>query len=91
MAKNLITDEQIILLRDAYEKTLGTPDYLKYSCAWYFKSSKTGEWKFAIWGSPWHFTSGYFKKVRGETYIYSMDGKDRVQLNEACKKLLKIA
>ena len=91
MEKNMVTEQQMELLRDAFEATQGTPDYLKYKCEWYFKSSKSGQWKFTIWGSPASFNKGYFKKVRGETYIYSMDYDERIKLNEECKALLNIA
>ena len=90
MKKNMVTEQQMELLRDAFEATQGTPDYLKYKCEWYFKSSKSGQWKFSIWGSPASFNKGYFKVIRGEIYIYSMDDEERFKLNEECKELLEI-
>ena len=92
MEKNFVTDEQVKLLGEAYESTLGTKDYLKYSCEHYFKG-KNGDWKFAIWGSPACYKAEYcyFKNVRGETYIYTLDNHSRIKLNDECKKLLNIA
>ena len=91
MGKTYITEQQIELLRDAYESTLGTSNYTKYSCEWYFKSKKTGKWKFSVYGSPASFNKGYFKTIRGETYIYnSLNNDERVRLNDACKELLDI-
>lgn len=88
---NMVTEQQMELLRDAFAATLGTIDYHKYSCEWYFKSRKTGQWKFGVYGSPAAFNKGYFKTIQGETYIYSMDKDERVRLNSACKELLGIA
>jgi hypothetical protein len=90
MNKIFITNQQIELLQDAYKSTLGTPDYTKYSCEWSFKNKKTGQWKFSVWGSPCPYEKAYFKKMNGETYLYSMDGDERIKLNEACKELLEI-
>ena len=90
MNKVYVTEQQIELLSDAYQSTLGTPNYTKYRCAWWFKSRQTGQWKFSIYGSPSSMTGGFFKKVRGEVFIYSKDETERIQLNEACKELLNI-
>ncbi len=89
MERTYITEQQIELLRDAYESTLGTSNYTKYSCEWHFKSKKTGKWKFSIYGSPCPYKKAYFKKVRDELYLYSEDD-ERTLLNEACKELLDI-
>lgn len=86
----MVTEQQIELLNDAFKATLGTPDYLKYKCEWYLKSSKSGQWKFSIWGNPCPFKAGYFKVIRGEIYIYSMDNEERIKLNEDCLELLGI-
>ena len=90
MNKTMITEQQIELLNEAYKSTLGTENYLKYKCEWYFKN-KNGVWKFSIWGMPFPYSKGYFKTIRGETYIYNINGTERVKLNSACKELLNIA
>lgn len=75
---------------------LGLPDWYKYRCALYFKSEKTGNWKFSIYVTPalfkkYYTGKSYFKIIRGEIYIYREDGKERILLNDACKKILNIA
>ena len=90
--KQILTEQQIELLGNAYDSTLGTKDYLKYKCEQYFKG-KDGSWKFAGWGSPACYKAScvYLKIVRGETYIYKFDNTTRIKLNAACKELLNIA
>ena len=92
MNKVYITDEQIKTLEKAWDSVVGTSDYTKYHCEWYFKSHRKNNWTFSGYGSP--ARKGYFKKVCGETFIY-LDADDygdfrRVKLNEACKELLNI-
>ena len=81
MNKVYVTEQQIELLKDAYKSTLGTPNYTKYSCEWHLKSKKTGKWIFSIYSSPCPFKKVYFKKVRGELYLYDEDGDERILLN----------
>ena len=90
MERTYITEQQIELLKDAYESTLGTSNYTKYSCEWHFKSKKTGKWKFSIHSSPCPYKKAYFKKVRDELYLYNEDGDERTLLNDDCKELLDI-
>lgn len=92
MNRIMITEQQIKLLGDAYEQTLGTKDYLKYKCEHYFKR-EDGNWQFVVWGSPACYKAEYvyLKTVRGETYIYRTDNSSRIKLNDACKELLGIA
>lgn len=91
MKKIYLTEEQIDTLRNAYEQTLGTSDYLKYACAWYFKSPKTGKWIFSVYGCPCSFNKCYLKTVHGTLFIYDDNEDNRIELNDECKKLLNIA
>ena len=91
MEKNIVTECQMKALKNAFEGAVGTKDYGKYACEWHFKSGKTGSWKFSVYGSPAAFSKGYFKTIRGDTYIYSMDRNERVRLSDECKKILGIA
>lgn len=86
MNKIYVTSEQFEILKKAYESTLGTSDFTKYSCALSFKG-KRGNWIHSLYTAP-VFDKGYFKKIRGETYIYHIDGHERYCLSQECKELL---
>ena len=88
MIKNYVTEQQFKALKEAYEKTVDITNYSPYKSELSFKG-KHGNWIFALHAVP-QFDKGYFKKVRGETYIYHEDGNDRYRLSEACLKLLGI-
>lgn len=70
-------------LRQAYDKTQGTQDYIKYSCESYSKSN--GKWLFTGWSFP---IEGIIKVVRGQTFVYAEDGKSRIRLSDNCKEFL---
>ncbi len=93
MNKVYVTEEQYKILNDAWELTRGTPDYYKYDCETSFKCHGKTNWRFTGYTCP-AFIKGYFKTVRGETYIYSdvdsYGNFDRVRLNDECKALLGI-
>ena len=88
MTKNYVTEQQFKTLKEAYEKTVDITNYSPYTCALSFKG-KHGNWIHALYAVP-QFNKGYFKKVRGNVYIYHEDGNDRYCLSEDCLKLLGI-
>lgn len=94
MNKVYVTEEQYKLLRDSFESVRGTSDYAKYYCDSYCKLANKNNWFFTGYTCA-TYVKGYFKTIRGETYIYSdVDSHGdfhRVRLNDECKKLLGIA
>lgn len=93
MKKIYVTAQQLKTLKDAWDKTLGTSEYHKYCCASYCKLAGKKKW-FLTGYTCAAFINGYFKTVRGETYIYSdvnvFGDTYRVCLTNECKKLLEV-
>jgi hypothetical protein len=83
------TQAQMEILQTANDGVKGTENYHIYYCEAYCRR-KNGTWFFVGWGLPLTQT-GYFKTVKGDTFVYSEDGQKRWKLSSACIDLLNVA
>lgn len=84
----LFTEKQMEALQTANEGVKGTEIYHIYHCEAYCKR-ENGTWFFVGWGLP-PTQTGYFKTVKGDTFVYSEDGQKRWKLSAACIDLLNV-
>lgn len=83
------TQAQMEILQTANDGVKGTENYYIYHCEVYCKR-ENGTWHFVGWGlTPTQ--TGYFKTVKGDTFVYSEDGQKRWKLSSACIDLLNVA
>lgn len=84
----LFTEKQMEALCVANEGVKGTENYHIYHCEAYCKR-ENGTWFFVGWSHPPKQT-GYFKTVKGDTFVYSEDWQKRWKLSAACIDLLNV-